>query len=305
MKKVLVVYYSQSGQLTQIVKNVVKPLQENTDITIDFEQVIPEKDYPFPWGAEFFDCFPESVKCIPCPLKPFKFDPVTNYDLIIIALQSWYLSPSIPMNSFLMSNEASVLLKDKKVITLYGVRNMWTITQEIVKKRLHDLNAILVGNIVLCDKSNNYIAGLTITRWLVYGKKDSTLLLPEAGVSKKDIVGASKFGEIINQSLLNNQFYCLQNKLVESGAVPIKFHLICIELTARKIFNKFALFILKKGEAGNPSRGSRVRLFKYYIFFVFFALQPIVSFIYILNRYVFFPVVNRKIQYYKDIKLKN
>lgn len=302
MSKILVVYYSQSGQLTRIVNNVLSPLIKNENISIDFEEIEPVPAYPFPWGAAFFECFPESVKCIPCQLKPFKFNPSTNYDMVIIALQSWYLSPSIPINSFLQSAEASVLLKNKKVITLYGVRNMWTNSQEIVKKRLNEIGAELVGNIVLCDKNNNYIAGYTITRWLVFGKKEATWLLPEAGVSNDTISSASKFGEIILESFLSKKYDQLQSNLIKAGAVPIKYHLICIELTARKIFNKFAHFILNKGNAGNPARGPRIKLFKYYLFFVFFTLQPFVASIFILKRYILYRAVNRKIKYYKDIK---
>jgi hypothetical protein len=305
MNKVLVVYYSQSGQLTRIVHCVLQAVEKYENIKIDYEEITPVPEYPFPWGNDFFECFPESVKGIPCKLKPFRFDPSTDYDLVIIALQSWYLSPSIPIYSFLLSYEASLLLKNKKVITLYGVRNMWANSQEIIKMKLKELGAELVGNIVLCDRSNNYIAGITITRWLVNGKKEPTLILPEAGVSKKDIEESSRFGEIIAKSLLSSQFENLHPALMKAGAVTLKYQLICIELTAKKIFNKFADFIFKKGQAGNPSRGLRIKLFKYYLFFVFFVLQPLVSLFFIIKRYILFSAANRKLEYYKDIKLKN
>jgi len=305
MKKILVVYYSQTGQLTQIIRNVLNPVEKFKDIEVEYENIAPVHDYPFPWGKEFFHCFPESVKEIPCELNLFSFDLTKKYDLIVLAYQTWYLSPSIPFNSFLLSKEAGQLLKNKKVITLHGVRNMWTCSQEIVKKKLKELGSELVGNIVLSDRSNNYIAGFTIIRWLVSGKKDSTLILPEAGISKKDIENSSKFGEIIVKSLIDNQFEDLQPSLIASGAVPIKYQLICIELTAKKIFNKFAHFILKKGKAGDSTRNFRVNLFKGYLLFVFFALQPFVSIIFILKRYIFYSSVNRKLEYYKGIKLKN
>jgi hypothetical protein len=305
MKKILVVYYSQSGQLTRIVESITDPIKKNSEVEIDFEEIKPSIDYPFPWGKIFFDVFPESIKGIPCELEPFRFNPTDDYDLVIIALQTWYLSPSIPMFSFLQSNEAALLLKNKKVLTIYGIRNMWVSSQEILKAKFRELGAELVGNIVLCDRSNNYIAGFTITRWLVYGKKEPTIFLPEAGVSQHDIKSASEFGEIIIKSLLNSQFDNLQTMLIKAGAVPLKYHLICIELTARKIFNKFADFILKKGDAGNPSRSGRVKLFKHYLFTVFFSVQIVASFIFILKRYIMYKEVNRKLDYYKGIKLKN
>lgn len=305
MKKILVVYYTQTGQLVHIIHNVLKAVENHENIEVDYEKITPVHDYPFPWGKEFFHCFPESVKEIPCELNPFSFDPTKEYDLIVLAYQTWYLSPSIPFNSFLLSKEAGQLLKNKKVITIHGVRNMWTCSQEIVKKKLKELGSELVGNIVLSDRSNNYIAGFTIVRWLVSGKKDHTLILPEAGVSKKDIENSSRFGEIIVKSLINNLFEDLQPSLIASGAVPIKYQIICIELTAKKIFNKFAHFILKKGKAGDSARNFRVSLFKGYLLFVFFTLQPFVSLVFIIKRYIFYSSVNRKIEYYKGIKLKN
>lgn len=304
MKKVLVFYYSQSGQLARIVNSIIAPLEKQSDIEVDYEVISPQIDYPFPWGKAFFHCFPESVKGVPCKLKPFNYNPSKEYDLIVIAYQTWYLSPSIPINSFLQSKEAAALLKNKKVITIHGVRNMWTCAQEIVKKKLQELGADLVGNIVLRDRTNNYIAGITITRWLVNGKKESTIL-PDAGVSAKDIEHSQVFGEIIAKSLIDNRYENLQPTLVKMGAVPLKYQLISIELTARKIFNKFADFILKKGQAGNPSRSFRIWLFKWYLLFVFFVVSPVVSLFFILKRYILYSTVNRKLDYFKGLKLKN
>ncbi len=302
MKRILVICYSQSGQLKKITDQVVRPLNSLKDIDITWERIQPVHDYPFPWGREFFDCFPESVKGIPCELKPFNFDPAINYDLIIIAYQSWFLSPSIPISSFLQSEEAAVLLKDKKVITLLGVRNMWVTSQEILKKRLADLEADLVGNIVLTDRTNNYISIITIIRWLINGRKGASWIFPEAGVSSEDIEKSTVFGEIIAEAITGSQFKNLQQNLIQAGAVKVVYHLMSIEFTARRIFNKFADYVLKKGKAGDVSRKARVSLFKWYLLVVIFIVSPAVSLFYIIKGFLFLRLKRQKSAYYEGVK---
>ena len=64
MKKILVLYYSQTGQLTRIIENILKPIRRTAEVSIVFEQLHPEPPYPFPWTAyQFCDAFPESVAC--------------------------------------------------------------------------------------------------------------------------------------------------------------------------------------------------------------------------------------------------
>ena len=65
MKKILVVYYSQTGQLKRIVDSILSPVESQVEIT--YEELKPVPAFPFPWnGMPFFQAFPESVKEIPC-----------------------------------------------------------------------------------------------------------------------------------------------------------------------------------------------------------------------------------------------
>ena len=71
MKNVLVIHYSQSGQLTEIAQNIAKPLVENPELNVSFHTISPVKPYPFPWNKDtFFDVFPESFLQIPTELDP-------------------------------------------------------------------------------------------------------------------------------------------------------------------------------------------------------------------------------------------
>ena len=150
MKNVLVVYYSQSGQLESIARNIAKPLLDSAEINVVFHEIQLEKPFPFPWNTEaFFDVFPESFLQIPTTLKPVSPEILnTKFDLILLNYQVWYLSPSIPINSFLKSPEAKILLNNTPVITISGSRNMWILAQEKIKKLLKQNNAQLKGNIL-------------------------------------------------------------------------------------------------------------------------------------------------------------
>ena len=71
-KKVLAIYYSQSGQLEEIIDSFTAPLFE-PGISVEKVRIKPAIDYAFPWtGKRFFEVMPDSVLSIPTVLLPFK-----------------------------------------------------------------------------------------------------------------------------------------------------------------------------------------------------------------------------------------
>jgi len=143
VKKVLVVTYSQSGQLNDIVANTLKPLEGEVDIAWEHLKARPE--YPFPWkDIHFWDAQPECVEMIPGELEPLKFDTNIDYDLIILGYPIWFLSPPIPLTTFLKSEEAKKVMDGKPVITIIGSRNMWVTAQENIKAMISDNGGKLV-----------------------------------------------------------------------------------------------------------------------------------------------------------------
>jgi hypothetical protein len=280
MKKALLIYYSQSGQAKEIADIILKPLQWHFEITT--EEVKPKVSYPFPWtGMSFFQTFPESVQEIPCELEPFRFNPDENFDLVILAFQVWYLSPSIPISSFLQSAEGKHVLKNKPVITIQGVRNMWVISQERIKARISDAGGNLVGNIVLSDKNPNLISVITIVKWMTTGEKYGTGLytsvFPPSGVSVKDIQESEKFGLVILNAFQTGNLSQLQDNLQKEGAIKVSPVLASIEKRGRMMFGIWSKFILKKGSYNSQERVGRLKLFKYYLFAVIYLVSPIVS----------------------------
>ncbi|MFO7613271.1 MAG: hypothetical protein R6W71_01380 [Bacteroidales bacterium] len=280
MKKILVLYYTQTGQLRQIIDSVAAPLVG--EFQVIFEELKPDPPFPFPWnGMPFFQAFPESVKEIPCGMESLQVDPDEHFDLVILAYQVWYLSPSIPVSAFLQSPEAKKILNGRPVITLLGVRNMWVMAHERVKARMAEAGGRLVGNIVLNDPAPNLTSVITIVRWMMKGEKGAFrkfgLRFPEAGVPEASIEKAFVYGEIIKDSLLKSSFDNLQSNLISAGAVKIDPVLTSIEKRGKMMFGIWAKMILKKGGYNDPEREGRLRLFKYYLFSVIYLVSPFAS----------------------------
>ncbi len=282
MKNVLVLYYTQSGQLGEIANSFTSPLLQYKDVSTTFCEIKLKKPFPFPWDNQsFFNAFPESFLEIPSEIEPIE-DKILNqdYDLVILAYQIWFLSISIPINSFLKSKYATQLLKNKPVVTLIGCRNMWIMAHEKMKKQLLKLDAKLVGNVVLVDRAPNLISVITIVKWMFSGEKKKYWggLLPQPGVSDSDIQNAKEFGNIVNSALFAENFQDLQNQLIEGEAVIIDDYLVTVEARGSKIFSKWAQLIITK----KKSRNWWLKAFNVYLFLAIWIISPIVYILHIL-----------------------
>lgn len=307
MKKILCIYYSQSGQLTEIVKNFAKPFEKSDEYSVTYANIEPVNDFRFPWkGYDFFDVFPESVNKIPCEIKPLNIQD-EDYDLIVFAYSVWYMSPAIPSNSFLLSEQAKKIFRDKPVITLLGVRNMWVVAQEYVKEKILELGGHLVGNIVLRDRAENITGIITISYFVFTGKKDRFLgFFPKPGISEKDIDGANIFGEIVKNHFKNNSFDKLQEELIKAKAVKVYPYLCTVERMAfKRVFKKWANFMLNKGGAGDTARRTRVKMFAYYFPFAILLIAPVEYIFFIIFAPFRIKTIKKEIKYYSGIKLKS
>jgi hypothetical protein len=303
--KVLVLYYSQTGQLKEIANNCLSPLVNDNSVEVDFVKIETEHQFPFPWTRlTFFNAFPESVYGTPFKLKPIKVDSQKDYDLVILAYTVWYLNPSIPISSLLQHDDAKRIFEGKKVITLLGSRNMWVLAQERVKGHLKELDADLIGNIVLIDRNKNLVSIITIIRWMFYGKKNPFLGFPRAGIIQEDIESSSKFGEVVLGRLKRNDHRDMQAELNAIGAVDINPSLLILEKRATKLFGMYAGFLSKKGGFYDKGRLGRVSLLSYLLPVGAFILSPITTissyFISVIKR----KELNAEIRYYKQNSLR-
>ncbi|MCC3215744.1 UNVERIFIED_CONTAM: hypothetical protein POZ17_15370 [Ralstonia mannitolilytica] len=302
-KNILVIYYSQTGQLEDIVKNIAQPFEakkEAYDVT--YYNIQLKEDFPFPWpGDVFFNTFPESYLQIPKEILPPSEEILNKkYDLILFGYQVWYLTPSIPIISFLKSDYAERILKDTPVVTISGTRNMWMLSQEKLKVYLRDLKAKLVGNIALVDRHDNYTSVLTILRWLTTGQKEKSGMLPAAGVSDEEIAGSVKYGEIIERHFNNNDLNSLQPDLVKNGAIEIRAFLVRVEKVGNKIFTVWSNLIIKKKE----KRPLLIKFFKVYLMAAIWIISPVVLVLHLLTTPIFWFKRQKQKRYLQGINLK-
>jgi len=304
--KVLVFYYSQTGQLKDVANHCLSPLVNDESVDVDFVKIETKHQFPFPWTRlAFFNAFPESVYGTPFELKPFDVDESKNYDLIILAYTVWYLNPSIPISSLLQHENARRVFKGKKVITLLGSRNMWVLAQEKVKRHLKTLEAHLIGNIVLIDRNKNLVSIITIVRWMFYGKKDSFLSFPRAGIIQEDIESSKRFGDVILKRIKKDNLSDMQPELNELGAININPSLLILEKRATKLFGMYAGFLRKKGGFYDKERLRRVSLLSYLLPIGAFILSPITTISSFLTSIIKRKEITSEIAYYKQNSLRD
>lgn len=302
-KNILVIYYSQTGQLEDIVRNIARPFEaQKEEYHVTYYNIKLKEDFPFPWpGDVFFNTFPESYLQIPKEILPPSEEVLnTKYDLILFGYQVWYLTPSIPIISFLKSGYAEKILKDTPVVTISGTRNMWMLSQEKLKVYLKDLKANLVGNIALVDRHDNYTSVLTILRWLTTGQKEKSGILPAAGISDEEITGSVKYGEIIKNHFKDNNLENLQPDLVKNGAIEIRAFLVRVEKVGNKIFTVWSNLIIKKKE----KRPLLIKFFKVYLMAAIWIISPIVLVLHLLTTPIFWFKRQKQKRYLQGINLK-
>jgi hypothetical protein len=274
MTRILILHYSQTGQLTRAVRAMMAPLADRADVELVWQELVPREPYPFPWGFfTFLDVFPESVYLDPPALQPVAFGADSRFDLVILAYQPWFLSPSLPITGFLKSTAAQVL-KDTPVITLIGCRNMWFSAQQKLQGLLKDVGARLIDNVVLVDQGSPWVTFITTPRWLLTGKKDGFWrIFPPAGISDAAIQGAARFGRALADSLYLLQSNPGASLLRGLGAVTINPGYIAAEKIGHRSFLLWGRLLRAIGPPGHAGR--RVVLLIYVVFLVSMILTVV------------------------------
>jgi len=287
-KKILAIYYTQSGQMAQIIQTFTAPLIEAGN-QVEIVTIKPVDDYNFPWtGERFFSVMPSCVLGIPVPIEPLNLKE-SKYDLIILGYQPWFLSPSLPSSSLLQSDEFRAIVKDTPVVTISAARNMWINAFVRVKKMLKDAGANHVGNIALVDRHPNVVSFITIFYWMLSGKKERYLnIFPKPGVDEADIKHTATYGHTVARYLDSGDWPEMQNELIKQKAVEINYTLMFTEARAKPIFAVWAKFISKR-----KNKVPWLSAFKYYLFIALFLGAPILI---ILDAVLLKPFSSKRIQ---------
>jgi hypothetical protein len=302
--KILVIEYSQTGQLTCVVDAILAPLITNetqaavaaaasgetpaprptapTDkppapppaVSIFREKLrpAPGHEYPYPWPFwRFLDTFPETVAGVGVPLaplsQPLRDAAVPDFDLVLLAYPVWFLSPPPPLATFLSSEAARRLLRGRKVVTVTACRNMWLMAQDTINRRLRDLGAEHCDHVAITDEAHVFASFITTPRWLLTGRKNAFCGLPPAGIPEAEIAACSRFGRAL--------LAAFQEK-ARTGALPptpllaglcaceVNTGLIGSERVGIRSFRIWSKLLRACGKPGTPLR--RAVLFAYMVF---------------------------------------
>lgn len=274
MKKVLVLYYSQSGQLKRVLDKIVAPLQQCEAVQCDYREIKPLHPYPYPWSFyAFFNVFPEAVYLDGCDVEPIEAE--EEYDLIILGYTSWFLSPSVPVTGFLQSEQARRLFHNKPVVTVIACRDMWLIAQEKMKSLLADLGARLLDNVALTDQGKSLYTFVTTPRWMLTGKKDAFWFFPKAGVAEEEIGASSRFGERLCSALANDEEQGDAPMLRNMGAVNVNGKLIATERIAHRSFLIWSKLIKKAGAPNSRGRNVVITIYAVFLLTLVLTIVPL------------------------------
>lgn len=275
-KRILVLSYSQTGQLDDIVASLLAPLRDDPQIAVHVEVLQPQPRFPFPWGFfSFLDAFPESAHLAPPPLAPLNLRGDEDFDLVILPWQVWYLAPSQPITAFLKHPLARQLLAGKPVVSVVACRNMWLLAFEKIKVLLDDCGARLIDHVALVDRAHTMATLVTAPLWLLSGQRQLLRCLPPAGVSAQDTTRCARFGRALRDALHDD---------LERGDAPLLSGLQAVEADPGLLFSERAatrsFFVWGKllRAAGQPGSWQRKPLLLLYLVFlvvIVFTVVPL------------------------------
>lgn len=292
IKRVLVLNYSQTGQLTEIAQRIIAPLEQAEHIEVHVETLRPIRPYPFPWRFfSFLDAFPESAHMIPPPLQPLSLNGDEDFDLVILPYQVWFLAPSLPITAFLKHPVAKKLLAGKPVVTVIACRNMWMMAQEKMKMLLAGCGARLLDNVVLVDPSPTMASLLTTPLWLLSGRHDLIKMLPPAGVDEASIKAASRFGSALRDALHNDKERGTAPLLTGLKAVDSDPHLLVSEKAGTRSFYLWGKLLRAVGEPGQSRRYPFLFLYVIFLIALILTVVPLSLLIQLLLR----PLLRRRL----------
>lgn len=275
MKNVLVVNYSQTGQLAQITAQLVEPLRA-AGHRVHLETLVPETPYPWPWPIiDFVDAFPECVQLDAPPLKPLSIAADTPFDLVILTYQVWYLSPALPMTAFLHSPAGRQLIAGKPVITLVACRNMWLSAQQTMQRLIGEAGGELRDHLAFTDQGHPLATFITTPRWVLTGRRDRFLGLPAAGVAEEEIRQASRFGRALADALDRDEEKSVAPMLTGLRAVTVNARLALSERAGQRAFRVWSRLIRAFGKRGQWRRRPMLLVFTLYLITLILTVVPL------------------------------
>jgi hypothetical protein len=229
-RRAVVYLYTQTGQLRDVAEAFLAPLEAD-GWHIRWVDVEPRVAFPFPWSIrQFFGVFPRAVdpdafvELVEWPTG-FGAEP-DDEELVLLAYQVWYLSPSLPVRSLVARHPEA--FRNRRVITLIACRNMWYSAAIEVAGLLRAAGARHVEVVAATDTRRQAASLVTTLRWLLTGKREPFLWFGRAGVGDADLARVTAVGRSFAQ-----EGNC------PPDAAPIVPTLAAADLFAGRLFRKW------------------------------------------------------------------
>jgi hypothetical protein len=275
IKRVLVIRYSQTGQLNRLADSILAPLQADARFAVRIEVLRPLRPFPFPWSFfRFLDAFPESAHLAPAALEPLGLTGDEDFDLVILPYQVWFLAPSQPITAFLKHPIAQRVLRGRPVVSVIACRNMWLSAHEKMLGLLDQAGARLIDNVVLTDPGPTLATFITTPRWLLSGKRAGFWGLPAAGLSDAQIKAAQRFGRALREAMLNDAEKGEPPLLAGLGAVHVDARLYFSERAGTRSFFVWGRLLRAAGSAGSVQRVPLLVLYVVFLVVMIVTLVP-------------------------------
>lgn len=275
-KRVLVIRYSQTGQLDAVTDRLIAPLLAAPGIAVHQERLQPQTPFPYPWPfLRFFDAFPESAHLRPGALRPLGLRGDVRFDLVILPWQVWFLAPSQPVTAFLQHPVAAQLLRGVPVISVIACRNMWMMAFTKLRALLAGCGARLIDNVVLTDPGPTLATFITTPRWLLTGRKAGFAGLPDAGLSAAQIAGAERFGYALRDALARGDERGAGPLLHGLGAVRADARLYVSEKAGTRSFYLWGKLLMAAGAPGSAPRRPLLLLYVLFLFVLIVTVVPV------------------------------
>jgi hypothetical protein len=191
MQRVLVAFYSNSGDVERVVHAVTDPLRARADIEIVWRPIVPRRPLAFPAPAyHLIDISADLAGGRQVELQDTP--PLAGpFDLVILGWQVWWLRPSIPVTTFVEQN-ASVLVS-APVICVGAARQMWSCAWARLERRLNALGVRVAGSMMVCCEGGAATL-LTTPLKLMTGRRSWGRLLPAAVLREDQLAAAAACG---------------------------------------------------------------------------------------------------------------
>ena len=232
-RRAVVYLYTQTGQLREVAEAFVAPLEAD-GWRIRWVDVQPRVAFPFPWSIrQFFGVFPRVVDpdaLVELAEPPGGFGAEQDEEeVVVLAYQVWYLSPSLPIRSLLATHPEA--FRNRRVISLIACRNMWYSAAIEVADLLRTAGARRVEVVAATDTRQQATSLMTTLRWLLTGNREPFLWFGRAGVGDAELARITAVGRSIAE------------QGCAADAAPVVPTLAAADLFAGRLFRKWGVTV--------------------------------------------------------------